>query len=307
MAERGRGTSATARESALRRLPWAAPFILLALVVAFDRLSSDQAWPVAALVLIGVVILIVPTEIWQKMIDRVEEAKFGPVSLGLRREVEDAAMYVPPSDKGEGVDEPTEGVRNIIDLRMRLEWKLVYVAKHLLAQGGEATYVTVGSLRFDGYLSDAEARTAIGILSTRDEELDDLSDTEREKFLDEAQEFVDSIRASVFWGQVRRVLGGQDGDAEDLIRKEIPSSGSRRDLLAGADGKECRVVPTLALKADSRILQRAEDRLAGEGGASPEPERQVIAIPDISEAEPRLEGNPKIVKLSDLRSQLEVP
>ena len=299
------GDKAGGQESALRRLPWAAPFILLALFVAFDHLSSEQAWPVAALVLIGVVILIVPTDIWRKLVDRVEKAQFGPISLGLRRDVEDAAEFVPLSDQGEGTREPTGAAQSIFELRMRLEWKLVYIAKHLLATD-EATFVTIGSLEFDGYLTKSEARTATGILTTRDEELQALPESERRKFFAEAQRFVDSVRASVFWGQVRRVLQGKEDDgAPDLLRKVIPSTSRRRDLLAGVEEREFRVAPALALDSNSKILGQTLERLEGEGGASSRPERQMVVIPDISEEKSVSDGTPEVVKLAGLRAALE--
>jgi hypothetical protein len=51
-----------ARRSLGIRLPVGACFIALALAVVQANLSSDRAWPVAAFLLIGIVLLVVPTE-----------------------------------------------------------------------------------------------------------------------------------------------------------------------------------------------------------------------------------------------------
>jgi hypothetical protein len=219
------------------KLLWAAPFFLLALIVAFSGLSSDRAWPVAALLLVGIVIVVVPEDFWREALANVENASFGPVSVGLRKVAGEAAAIAEP-DTSEGVEEAPSTPENVFDLRLRLEYKLAFIAKHMLARDGQATFVTIGSLKHDGYLRTEEARAAFGILSIREEELQELSDAEQKKFVKEAGEFVDGVRASVFWGQVRRTLQGADAPGQDdLCKAQVPSSGRRDDFRAGLDGK----------------------------------------------------------------------
>ncbi|TMK57041.1 MAG: hypothetical protein E6G51_07560 [Actinobacteria bacterium] len=186
------------------------------------------------------------------------------------------------------------------------------MAKHLLAPSpGNATFLTVGSLHFDGYLKDVEARTALGILSTRQEELDELSDRARNEFLEQAGRFVDSVRASIFWGQVKKRLLAEDGHpGQKLFIREMPSRGRRDDFLAGRADLPVRVAPAFVIDSGSSILRQVVARLEGEGSAAAGGrERQIIVIPDHSQVEEVASagGAPRIVKLKGLREALLEP
>ena len=291
------------------RLLWSAPFFLLALAVIFTGLDSDRAWPVAALLLAGIVIAVVPEDTWKELLGNVENAKFGPVSISLQRDAVKAAANAPEADTAEGPGAKSlPKAESMLELRMRLEWKLAYIAKHLLAENGNATFLTIGSLEYDGYLTQAEARTAIGILSTRQDELQELPERAQQTFLSEAGAFVSSVRASVFWGQTKRCLEGKEraGDASIFIDR-LPSKGRRDDLLAGRHDRAIRVAPAFALEVNSKILEQAIERLRGEGAAVEGSERQLIVIPDNSR-EPEAaaaEGRPRVVKLANLRGAVE--
>lgn len=289
------------------RILWALPFFGLAFVVGIQELSSDRAWPVAALLIVGIVVAAVPKDTWKELLSSVENAQFGPVGIALRRDAARAAEIAPESDKGEGIEgDPGDSARSMLDLKLMLEWKLAFVAKHLLAENGAATFLTIGSLKFDGYLTEAEARTAIGILGTREEELNQLPRPDRDIFIEEAQKFVDSVRASVFWGQAKRVLEGKEGASdEDLFRETLAGAGRRHDLLAGLPDREFRVAPAFAVDVNSEMLVKARERVKAE--PTP-PERKIVVVPDISNSEvmplPTDDG-PAVVKLADLRATLE--
>lgn len=281
------------------------PFIALAVAVIVIGISSDRAWPVAAFLLIGIVILVVPTDAWQKLLSSVEKAQIGPFSLGLRQHVEKAAEIAPPSDKGEGVEnEAAKDARDVFELRMQLEWKLAFIAKHLLATGSGVTFVTIGSLQFDGYLTEAEARTATGIMLARDEELRELPASERRKFISEAQEFLDGLRSSVFWGRVKRELEGADSGAPDLMPKQIEGTGGRDDLLAGGDGVETRIVPIFALNSHSTKLKTAIERMEKGSLPGPATKRQIIVVPDGTESKAPPHATSRVVELAKLREAL---
>jgi hypothetical protein len=292
-----------------RRLLWSAPFFLLALAVVFTGLSSDRAWPVAALLLAGIVIAVVPEDSWKELLGNVENAKFGPVSISLQRDAVKAAANAPEADTAEGPGaKPLDKAESMLELRVRLEWKLAYVAKHLLAENGNATFLTVGSLQYDGYLTENEAQTAIGILNTRQEELQELPERAQRLFLSEAGAFVDSVRASVFWGQTKRCLEGKEraSDASILVGR-LPSKGRRDDLLAGRPDRGIRVAPAFVLEVGSKILEGVIERLHEEGAAVEGSERQLIVIPDNS-YEPEAAAaadRPRVVKLANLRSAVE--
>jgi hypothetical protein len=292
-----------------RQWIWGAPFLVLALVVLLTQLSPDRVWPAVALGLVGVLLIAVPRRTWGQVLARVESASVGPVGINLRQEVGKAAEQAPESDTEEGSSNEFKRAETMFDLRIRLEYKLAYVAKHLLAPSdGNATFVTVGSLKLDGYLTEAQARTAIGILGTRQEELEALPETAQAKFLSEASEFVDGMRASIFWGQVKRRLRGVESpDHESLFTKEIPGNGNRRDLLVKSTQGPVRVAPAFALDKNSKILQSTVDRLRGEGLAARGGERQIVVVPDRSRARtrPKLDDQPAVVKLGSLRGMLE--
>ncbi len=306
--DQGKGGSGLPREQRpWERILWALPFFGLAVVVGLQELSSDRAWPVAALLIVGIVVAAVPKTTWKELLSSVENAQFGPVGIALRRDTARAAEIAPESDKGEGVEgeDPDGSVRTMLDLQLMLEWKLAFVAKHLLAKGDSATFLTIGSLKFDGYLTESEARTALGILGTREEELNELPRPDRDIFIKEAQKFVDSVRASIFWGQVKRTLAGkEDGSNSNLWLEDLASEGRRHDLLAGFSGKEFRVAPAFALDETSEILDNACKRVEAE--PTP-PEQKMVVVPDISgtEISPSEEGALSVVKLANLRPTLE--
>jgi hypothetical protein len=297
--------------------PWiAAPFLALAIAVAVDAISADQAWPMVALLLIAMLIAVIPSSTWDDLVKSVKKATLGPLSFDLQRNADLVAAAAPERDTGEGEETKTKGekgdatVVDIFDLRMRLEMKLAYVAKHLLAPArGNATFLTIGSLQHDGYLDKREARMAIGILNTRQAELEALPEAARERFLKDAVEFVESVRASIFWGQVKRRLEGEDG-GDSLYSNPIPTAGARRDDL-GADSPEgqVRVAPSFALDSDSKILSGTINRLEREGAAARDGERQLIVVPDNSHVgeRPAQGGAPRVVRLASLREALEHP
>lgn len=289
------------------RLLWAAPFFGLAAVIGFSNLPTDRAWPVAALLLIGIVVVAVPKTTWKEMLASIENAQFGPIGIGLRRDVGKAARFVPAVDKRDGRHGKGAGeAQTMFDLRMILEWKLADVAKHLLADGDKATFLTIGSLNFDGYLSDAEAHTATGILTTREEELQELPAPDRERFLKDAQTFVDGMRASIFWVQVKKRLRGEAGGA-NLLRDDLSSKGNRGDLLAKVGDRAYRVAPAHALSERSKTLEQAVSRMKIEEIPPLPPDHKLVVIPDYSPNAERDGGDgvPRVVRLGNLRSVLE--
>jgi len=285
----------------------ALPLIGVAVAIVVANLSSDQAWPVAAFLLIGLIVLVVPTDAWQKVLSSVESAQLGPLSFGLRQQVEAAAEIAPPSDKGEGVvAELQEEAESVFDLRLQLEWKLAFIAKHLLEGSDGVTFANIGSLWFDGYLTDSEARTAIGIMTARDEELRLLPEAERRKFIADAQTFLNGLRAAVFWGRVRRELQGRgSADGVDLFLERVRGTDGRDDLLAGDGEEEVRVIPVLSINESSDKLDEALEPI--EKGTLPRPRtrRQIIVVPDSSETKVPQEPAAPVVPLSELRRELQ--
>ena len=285
------------------RYAWAAPFFVLAAGVLFLDLAPARVWPAVALVLIGALIAFVPRQAWLGLLERIESASVGPISIALQQEAGKAAADSRERDTTEGSKRDDPGaVKDVFDLRQRLEWKLTYVAKHLLGSGPDkVTFITIGSLRYDGYLTETDARTAIGILNIRQEELEALPKSAQERFLSEAGEFVESVRARIFWGQVKRRLEGRDGGAE-AFAGFAPSRGRRDDLLADSPAGIVRVAPAFALDEGSKILKGAIERVRREKQTA-SVKRQIVVVPDGSDAEAPA-GRPEVVQLAGLMAAL---
>lgn len=291
------------------RLIAAALFFTLAGVVVAEVLSPERAWPVVVLSLAGAVVVLVPWDVWRALLARVEQAQIGPVSVGLRRDVESAAASAPPSDDSEdGSKKASEKAKSMLELRLRLEWKFAYVAKHLLAEASGPTFFTIGSLKYDGYLTESEARTAIGILSTGDERLRAMSPLERDGILIEAETFVKGVRASIFWGMVRRMLRGLDPPGgENLWVGDVDGKGRRDDMLArGGERGDFWVAPAFALNSKSSILRSTKKRLeTHERPYGVTAERRIVVVPDAEDGQnASSDAGPKVVQLFELRDAL---
>lgn len=299
--------AARTREVGLRGVA-AILFFGLAGIVVFEVLAPERAWPVVVLSLAGAMVALVPWDVWRALLSRIEQAQIGPVSVGLRRDVQDAAANAPPSDNNEGGGKAPDGkARSMLDLRLRLESKLTYVAKYLLGTPESPESFTIGSLEFDGYLTKLEARTALGILSAGDERLRALSPEDRDSTLIEAEKFVDGVRASIFWGMVRRMLRGENmPGAPGLWLGDIDGKGRRKDMLAGESGREFWVAPAFAIDAASTIKTSAVERLSTEERPYGVPRaRRIVVVPDRSLAPEGPPGDsPRVVRLANLRAAL---
>ncbi len=193
-------------------------------------------------------------------------------------------------------------VESVIALRLELEAKMTYIAKHLLS--GEdccVTYLTIGSLSQDGYLTDEEARTASWVLTLRDEELDTLPTALHEEFLRNAGKVVGSLRASVFYNLVRKMLEANGWQVEP-----IPTTRKRADLHATKGEEQFRIVPRFAMKKSSSILKWEKKRLAKYAGERSKRGPTILVVPDRSNSETNLDSDPAIAKLFQLQKKLKL-
>lgn len=188
-----------------------------------------------------------------------------------------------------------------ITLRLRLEAKLTYIAKHMLAaEDCCATYVTVGSLRVDGYITDREAETLSQVLTMRDDLLDASPVGQRSEFLRDANNVVKNIRASVFYALVQKMLESNGWEPEPILTKR-----KRADFHATrGNDRQFRVVPRFATDEKSSILSRELERLEAFSGERSIRGRTLIVVPDRSRSELDPEGDPAVLKLSEFRRLL---
>ena len=213
----------------------------------------------------------------------------------------ETADFTLPEERDPETEPPEGGVpQDILGLRLKFEAKLAYVAKILLADDGNASFVTVGSLNYDGYLTDDEARVATYVLTLRQEELQTLPRRERDQFLNDADRLVRNIRASVFFGLVRECLAKNQWEVEEIDAH----GGPRPDLIAVKDERRFRIAPRFATTPGSTILSTAQERLEGLAEGAPENETRVVVLPDRSRIDSEPEGDPRVLKLKELKGAL---
>jgi hypothetical protein len=225
-------------------------------------------------------------------INSIEEVSATTEGFSFKRKVAEAqaaAADAPEEEADEQVPRAADDEGKLTDLRLRLEAKLSYITGHMNLDSGA---VLIGSLRYDGYLSDDEAATADRILRMTEEELARASQEDREAFLRAAEDLVASIRAIVLAGAVRKALTERGWKVE-----RIPDS--KRDLLA-TNGRTLRLVPLFATAEDSRLPRAAARRLGKLGGL----DRRIVVLPDNSRYPTSASDDPATVKLSELDTAL---
>lgn len=263
--------------------------LVLAGAVVAESVKPDQGLVALALVLVVVVLAALrPTDV-RELVGRLTEA--GPIKFATK-EAETAA------DETVGVEADELDFENtMLDLRLKLEHKMTYIAKHLLGDVGtklvsnKANFVTVGSLQLDGLLSSEQARTATLILTWTDHDLARAAPQERSAFLAAANDLVSGIRATVFANMVRMELESNGWSVTLETKKK-----KRRDLKATKDDMGLRIVPVFATAEPSEVLNTVKGRLAKEHkqGAAP----YVFVIPDHSDT--KTSDGPPVVRLSQL-------
>lgn len=201
----------------------------------------------------------------------------------------------PRGDERQRDDDADPG-SDLIGLRLKLEAKLAWLAKHLLSGDETPTFATIGSLEHDGYLPTQSARRCARLLAL-DPELVRAEAPEAAAVADDVSNF----RATVFDRYVRRLL-----ERKGWVLEEFPQGdGHRPDFLAIKDGRRFRVAPRLATTRDSPIRNRTVARLERSRGEGPEVQRRIVVIPDVSSSPPTdADADPQVVKLEHLVASL---
>lgn len=266
--------------------------LVLAILVLCEAIEPDAALAGAGIGLVclaAIFLLALPSGDLGRQLGRVKAVTLG--SLGL--EFGEYDRLAQEEGKAEEEEESRDGnsskpAETLRELRFRLEEKLAYLAKHVLAPDPrpdhlDVTYLNIGSLRRDKLLSDEHARIAVDILSMREAELRRLSPDERETFLNGANRLVDQVRAEVFAAHLR----GQLEDAGWRVCRLFPRPSRRRDLLVQAPAPESpiqhHVIPVFTLAKESTLIEKPTGRLrddpATKGGGF-----RLIVVPPLSNA-----------------------
>ena len=199
---------------------------------------------------------------------------------------------------------------SLYDLRIKLEYKLAYLSKHILLNPETrllGTFVNIGSLKYDGLINEQEMRTAYVIMALGSGGTGAGIRNLDSDFLDDANNFVLNFRATVFHALVRQI-----------IRKKDPSYGTisegghkRVDLLTKAlvstpdyHGSAERIVPVFADRIGGDQVGRQAKRIRESR------HNAIVVVPPCHKDSKVLlaakrEESPPVWTLDYLREQLE--
>jgi len=213
-----------------------------------------------------------------------------------------------------GGDEPREedpNVTDIAELRVLLEGKLAYVAKHILAEraqqpgedqrgspvtladgGYNASFATIGSLVYDGYLQPDQGAICHRILALPDKFLQQMSEKERTTILKDGRKVVERFRAAVFEGLVKKTLMRVEGSTV----KDV-SIGELRGFLCRSGRSETLVVAILDVPYSNADLGRTRERLR----AVPDDWHPTVVVPNLLNRTAPTSEPPRVVRLDGLQ------
>jgi hypothetical protein len=198
----------------------------------------------------------------------------------------------------DGDEDDLEDIEDdLLELRLKLEAKLAWLCKHLLAGPDTATFATIGSLAHDGYLKADQARLLTRILAGR---VGSTRPAIVRQFVADAKQTVGTFRAIVFDAHVRKLL---DEMGWAVIDFEQPPT-HRPDFLAVRAGRAYRISPRLITSRKSEIREQTARRLRKARDEPRSIEGSIIVIPDATRAQAAKKGSPRVVKVKDLQAVL---
>ena len=190
---------------------------------------------------------------------------------------------------------------DMVDLRLKLEAKMAWVCKQLLAGTDTPTFATIGSLHYDKLLTDEQARVATRILS-RDPTLwtgrhpEDLART-----LKAESAFVRTFRANVFAGLVKEAVRKAKWRVEPLA----DAPGRRRQFYAERQPAHVRIAPVFALDPGGDLLARARGRLVAPDDEEQPVDARLVVVPDKARIATAADEQPAVVRFEHLLDTLE--
>jgi len=254
---------------------------------------------VAAILAVVFFVFVITVRAWNGQLPtKVSKDGFEYVDPAVVDGVEEAAQQMPTAEQDR--DEPKGTPDSVIELRLKLEEKLAYIAKFVLSdEECCVTYLTIGSMKSDGYITEQEAQTLIQVMTLRDEELNTLPEGERMRLLRNAHTVVKNIRASVFYGLVSEIF-----EANKWKIEPIPTKRKRPDLHVVKGGEQYRIVPRYAMAKSSSILPKELRRLKKFAGSKSKRGRTLVVVPDRSRSKLDPGGDPGVVRLGELKAAL---
>jgi hypothetical protein len=180
-------------------------------------------------------------------------------------------------------EQDVTSAKNLIGLKRDFEMRLAYLAKWLLAvdprytyasadplvldvlksapvkQRLVPTYLNVGSMMKDGYLTDDEGRIGYGILGMQEVQFTALPPPQREVFLKGGNAFVNNMRIRVFYQEVRQRISKLGWDVEPV------GTTGQRDLVVSASTSpdhQHHIIPVMSENPQSSYVLRLTARLS---------------------------------------------
>jgi hypothetical protein len=270
---------------------------VVALVVA-GVVASGPAATVTGLLVLAALVLAIPVADFRELLENLKSLKFGPE--GIAAEWFQRARPVAAVETAEQQEKPATDSTSMSQLRLLLEAKLAYIAKDLLDE--QPTFVTIGSLNYDGYLDDETANVADGLMTLRDEDLRGLDAQERGRLLRTGDDIVRTIRARTLQGWVRKIL-----DNAAAWRWEPVDRGPNKvpDYLAIHGEQRLLVAAVFATSRDSQIFGWARTRLEDGKEIPDDVSRRVIVLPRRARDEMiDRDGDPAVIRAQDLSGLL---
>jgi hypothetical protein len=254
---------------------------------------------VAAILAVAFFVFVVTVRAWKGQLPtKVSKDGFEYVDPAVLDDAEEAAQQMPTAEQDQ--DETQETPDSVVELRLKLEEKLSYIAKFMLSdEDCCVTFLTIGSMKSDGYITEQEAHTLIQVMTLRDEELKTLPEGERVRLLHNAHTVVKNIRASVFYGLVWEVFKANKWEIEP-----IPTRRKRPDLHVVKGDEKYRIVPRFAMAKSSSILPKELRRLKKYAGEKSKRGRTLVVVPDRSDSPLDPEGDPGVIRLGELKKTL---
>jgi hypothetical protein len=261
----------------------------IASFVIFGPLKPDEAAAGGLVALAGVglaVLASIPSRHLISLSERISTVTVGKyVSIKLNPLFESLA-----AEKGTSSQDPEDpaDTSSLVELKRSFDMKLAYLAKHVLAPvpgpgtANRPTFVNIGSLAHDKYLTADEAEMAYEIVGMRPAEFTTLPSEKQRQFLIGAGRFVDTIRITVFAEQVSNQLRRLGWSV-----RPVNGHGSRqRDVNVWREANAAdihHVIPVFTERKDSRLFAGPRKRLRVAPRASGTG-RRFIVVPPLSKA-----------------------
>jgi hypothetical protein len=260
--------------------------LFLAVLVIVRHVESDQAGIAALCVLAAVALLVMaltPYERVENLLKNFKSFQFGSISVEMR----DYAARAASGKEGQNEEDPAHA-GTLLELHAELESRLVYLAKHHFGDDTDKknlrpTFLNVGSLRHDQYLTTEQTQIAYDILGMRQIEFNSMALAERKLFVDGASPFVDTFRVQVFVNEIIKELASRGWKSEPAY----PDS-KRRDLRVSREKSQStvahQVVPVYANNVDSPLVQNVQERLRADHGIARGGGLKFVVVPPRSKA-----------------------